>query len=372
MQRLKPRALSNPARSGSVMVGVLFSGILVACGLYAVSAYAAGTWGVIDVKATQVGVRVNYLTGTEEVVEAPGYQLFFPYFQGVFLLDKSPVQFQMAGDMRRGHNEVPFLLVRSKDGSNFWFESLEIQYELIPSQAGLVLSESGSGDGYKAIWLRALARSILRDEFGRFRAEDIADPTTYEAAKKASQAQLSKLLAPHGIHLIAITTPKPRFEGQYESVIEDRKVAVQEIARLKGEMRQLGFDRERLLARVEKEMSIEREKMRGSLAKKRLSALGNELELRAMAEIYADKRMKHADAERANLSAMAQTRRTQLQREAEGLRAQVRALEDRGELVVREALIKSLAKTELHLSPMEGEREYVALNRSGSRRGTNR
>ncbi len=333
-------------RRGALLQKLLALFPLVTLGLYALCARSAGTWGWIDVKATQVAVRVNYLTGVSSVVQRPGYQVFMPYFEDVFLLDKSPVEFQMAGDVRRGHNEVPFLLVRSKDGSNFWFESLEIQYQLQPEAAGLVLNESGPSDGFKEKWMPAFARPILRDEFGRYQAEDIADPTTYEQAKEASHSRLAQLLEPHGIRLIAITTPKPRFEGQYEAAIEERKVAGQEVQRLKGEMNQLSQDRERLLARVAKEMSIAREKLRGKLDTQRLRALGEELELRADADVYAAQKQSSGQAEESRLRSAASARRASLERAAEGLQAQVAALAERGDIVVREALIESLARTE--------------------------
>ena len=65
--------------------------------------------------------------------------------------------------------------MRAADGSNFWFEDIRIQYELIPSEATTVLSDSGAGEGFKQNWVRAFARSILRDEFGKFAAAEIAD-----------------------------------------------------------------------------------------------------------------------------------------------------------------------------------------------------
>jgi hypothetical protein len=39
----------------------------------------------------------------------------------------------MQGDVDRDANHVAKLTVRANDGSNFWFDEIRIQYELVPT-----------------------------------------------------------------------------------------------------------------------------------------------------------------------------------------------------------------------------------------------
>ena len=96
----------------------------------------------------------------------------------------------------------PILTVRASDGSNFRIDDLTILYEVIPGEAGKVLHDSGPGTGFKEEWIKAYARSILRDEFGRYTAVDVADPTvyvfddTFSALDLATEARLRAALQP--------------------------------------------------------------------------------------------------------------------------------------------------------------------------------
>lgn len=333
-----------------------FAAVLVTAGCYAVLASAAGTWGFVDVKATQVGVKFDYRTGALELIERPGYQVYVPWMQEVFLLDKRPIPFVMSGDVRRGANQVPFLMVRSRDGSNFWFESLEIQYRLRPSAAPLVLEDSGVADAYKRKWLRTYARAVLRDEFGKYRAEEIADPTRYQEAKRQSRLRINGLLAAHGLELVQITTPKPRFDPDYEKAIANRKVADQEVERLAGELQELGKEREMLLAVAERDLGIEREKLKGKLATQLLELQGKDRRYRAEAEAYAAGRREKSAARQASLLADAEVIAARGSDQAESLLAEVMALEERGVEAVREALVKRLGQVEFKLEPFARER----------------
>ena len=114
----------------------------------------------------------------------------------------------MEGAYDLGANRVQKLTVRAMDGSNFWFDSLEIQYRILPAEAGHVLNESGPGDEFKQFWIRSLARSVLRDEFGRFSVAEVTDPTKYGVAIEAAQRRLEEMLQPHGLKLVQLICPK--------------------------------------------------------------------------------------------------------------------------------------------------------------------
>jgi len=319
--------------------------------LYAMLVASTGELGITDVKATQVCVRMDHLRRTVEVVDRPGYQLFLPLFQEIHLLDKRPIAFTMTGDMRRGANEVPFLTVRSQDGSNFWFESVEIQYRMLPEQAELVLRDSGTGEAYKRKWMQSMARSVLRDEFGRYRAEQIADPTTYEEARERSVQRLNQLLDGHGLQVVQLVTPKPRFETEYEQAIDQRKVAEQEVERLAQEEQQLEHEREQALAAVRKQMDIDREKALGQMRVKLLEARNEDISERADAEAYAESRRSEALAMREERRAHAETTRVIQENASAALAARVAALDEGGDAYVRETLVEALGGVEFVLAP---------------------
>ena len=157
-------------KAKQAIAGGIVALVVVVAGLMA----AMGKLGVVSVSAEEVAVKMNYVTGNRTVITTPGYQVYLPFLEEVFKLDRTPQKFEMEGRRALSYNHVPFLTVRAMDGSNFSFDELEIQYAVIPGDAGEILDDSGPGDGFKREWIHAYARSILRDEFGRYSAVDVA------------------------------------------------------------------------------------------------------------------------------------------------------------------------------------------------------
>lgn len=115
----------SPAKLMVVIVVIALIGFV---GIAAMS----GNLGFKVISAQEVGVKVNYVTGNKEVLNTPGVKLYLPFLENVFTLDKTPQKFVMAGNRSSDDNRASLLTVRAADGSNFWFETLEIQYELLP------------------------------------------------------------------------------------------------------------------------------------------------------------------------------------------------------------------------------------------------
>ncbi len=330
-----------------------FASMLVVAAFLLVVAILAfsGRMGVTSIRDDQIAVKLNYLTGSREVITTPGYKVYIPFIEGIFAFDRTPQKFVMEGTRTVDDNHVPFLTVRAKDGSNFWFESLEIQYALIPGDVAKVADDSGLGDGFKRDWIRSYARSILRDEFGRYSAVEVANPSSYQSARIESTRRLNEVLRPHGIEVIDIITPKPRFDTAYEQAIEERKVADQEVEKLEEEKKRLLNERDRRLATVEKEMEIAFQELQGDLTRERLEAEKQRIRVTKAADAYAVQRGAEGEGERQKMLAEADGLRAKYEKEAEGLRAQAEALERRGSVVVREAIIQKLADITFTLVP---------------------
>ena len=328
---------------------------------------ASGRLGVVSVDAQQVAVVVNYVTGKKEIVNTPGYKIYVPFVQEVFKFDKRTQDFLMEGQNYRNSNHVPQLTVRAQDGSNFRIDDLRIQYELMPSEAATVLHDSGAGELFKEEWIRAHARSILRDEFGRYDAVDAADPTKYKDAPLRSQERLNELLEPHGIRVTLIKTPNPRFDPEYEDAIETRKQAQQEVERLKAQYQQLEQEMEQRVAAVEREKSVEMRALEGELQKALWEAETESVQMRRSSDAYATQRRAEGEARQKQLVAEARGLEEKYRKEAEGIEAQAKALEQRGEVIVREAIIEKLLAIDFTLVPYSRDPQPKRLEHSDTR-----
>jgi len=331
-----------------VMIAAGMLGIVLVVGLLMA---ASGKLGFANIQPEEVAVIVNYLTGAEEIITTPGYEIYIPFIQEVYTFDRTTQEFTMEGNQFRSNNHVPRLTVRAKDGSNFWFDSLSIQYELIPGEVGTIINDSGTGDTFKDEWVKTFARSILRDEFGRYTAVQAANPTEYAQAPSDATQSLNELLRPHGINVVRIVTPNPKFDPDYERAIETRKEADQEVEELIARAEQLKQVREQRLAAVRKEKEVEMQQLTGSLKQAELQAEASAIEVQKSADAYATRRIAEGRGEQAELLAEARGLVAKYTKEAEGIESRALALEQRGEVVVREALIEKLMSVNFTLVP---------------------
>lgn len=345
----------------------IFGGVIALLFLvFVVGAFISGKGGIIEVKDTEVAVIVNYLTGDEEIVNRPGYKVFIPFFAQAFIFDKSPNKFVMEGEKDRDANRVRKLTVRANDGSNFWFETLEIQYRIDPNMADVVLNDSGPGEGFKENWIKAFARSVLRDEFGRFSAEQVTVMSNLEVASRASEKRLNDQLNQHGIHVMQIITPKPKFETRYERAIEDRKVAEQEVEKLKAQAEQLKRERERRLADIERDKATEYELLLGTLEKDRISEQKVAVQVTKTADAYSIGRIAEGQSAERRLTQEARGLEQQARKEAEGLTAKVEALAARGDILVREELARKFAQITFEIIPYRRDPSPTRIEHMGA------
>ena len=206
-----------------------------------------GEGGFVEVEPGEVAVIYNN-TGIgvfgddRRTITDQGARTFIPGVQSVIVLERRPQVFVMSNEAFRNKettrsflgpakkvNVAPSLTVRANDGSNFFFDRLEIHYQLIPQQAAVVVETSGPSDGYKENLILTFAREILRDEFGRYTFLEVADPGTYGAATTEAKKRLNETLATYGVEVTQIVTPKPSFDAKVEKAIEARQNAEQEV-----------------------------------------------------------------------------------------------------------------------------------------------
>jgi regulator of protease activity HflC (stomatin/prohibitin superfamily) len=342
------------------ILGIIFAGLAV------LILGSSGNLGFVKVSDSEVAVKVDYISGDKTVIETPGIKIYIPFLQEIFILDQTPQRYVMEGREMRGDSIAPYLTVRASDGSNFSFESLEIQYKIIPAMADTVLEDSGIADGFKRDWIRAYGRSILRDEFGRLSAVEVADPSSYRSARIQSTVRLNDFLKPHGIQVMEIITPKPRFDKKYEDAIAERKVADQEVERLKVKEAQLIQERAQKLARVSKEKEIEWQGLQGDLTRKKLEAEQEAIRITKGADRYKVTREAEGQQTLDRQLADAKGLRVKYTKEAEGITARTKALEMQGRVVVREAIINKLSNIRFTLVPYSRDAMPQRLEHSGA------
>ncbi|MDP6386706.1 MAG: SPFH domain-containing protein, partial [Planctomycetota bacterium] len=235
------------------------------------------------------------------------------------------------------------------------------QYQVRPEMVTTLLQDSGPGDRYKEEWVKAHARSILRDEFGRFTPVEAANPTVFLQAQAECKRRLNVALEPHGIEVVLIGTPTPKFDKAYEQAIEDRKSADQEVERLEVVLDQLVEERDQKLAAVERQKSVEMAELTGELKKELLESERQRIQVERGADAYAARRRLEGAASKAGKTEEARGLVARYSKEAEGLASQAKALELKGDVVVREALVKKLTSIDFTLVPYSRDPQPTRL-----------
>jgi hypothetical protein len=199
----------------------------------------------------------------------------------------------------------------------------------------------------------AFARSVLREEFGRFSAEQITRSEVLRDAMLRAKERLNNALAVRGLVVHEIVTSKPAFPSELESIVQRRRVADREIETLVQKLEQLRASREDRLAKLKRDKELAETLARDGLTNALAKAVRDAERAQADASIAHQAKIRAGDQRRAELVSQADSAVEKYTKEAEGFRARAEALAAQGELSVRKKLIENLAKTEIMLEPLE-------------------
>lgn len=311
------------------------------------SALLTDSAGMVEIEPGEVAVRFNntglaVLGEREQVITQQGMQFFIPGIHRIEKLERRPQIFIMEGDREVDSTHVSKLTVRAKDGSNFFFEKMEIHYQIIPSKASQVLVDNGLDDGFKLRPMRIHAREILRDEFGRYSFLEIADPTTYSRARLAAVTELNRRLQPLGIEVTQVPTPKPRFEQRVERAIEDRQRAEQEVEVQEEKRRKLEQEKGRKIQEVEQSKSQEYQGLVAQLEGEKQQAINAQIAAKREADKYSIDRLAKAEAYRLEKITRAKANEEAYRRQAEALVAKIRAVGEQGPDVLNKVIAERI------------------------------
>lgn len=308
----RPYLLILPISTLVVIIGLIFTN---------------GT-GLIEIQPGEAAVKVNTMTGSAEAITDQGMQTYIPFFQRFTEFDIEPRTLTM--DVPPNRKKVPanhdyMLTVRANDGSEFWFDRLVLHYSIIPDQVLVVYENFGTGDGYQ-VAMRHVARSILRDEYGRLDFETLADPSAYGGPGASSMARLNDIFNPLGVRVTNIDPPKAKFDDEIETAIEERQRAQQEIRTQETVRSRFVNMKGQAVAQTAKKSNAEYASLGARLRGDFENAKAHQTQSRATVDAYAVKRRSEADAQFRTLELNAGATEKAAVAQAKALRAQINAV----------------------------------------------
>lgn len=352
----RPTPVASPRsrrRAAHIVLEVL-AGLAVGAVVVALWINDSSTTGALfQVDDHSVSVIHDAWSDGVEVDDAPGYRVVRPWSQDPYKVSKTPIEYTMRGNEWVHANRTPRLAVRAADGSNFWFEEIRIQYALVPDRADVVVRDAGGDFAWHNRTMDAYARSVLRDAFGRYTVEEIGLQENLRDGTRAAKERLNEVLEPHGLTVLELSTTRAGFPKTYESVVQRRKVAEQEIQKTDQELEQLRASRAGNLAILERKKQREATQMRSGLAMDLADA--RRVAIRERNDVERDYRSRLQAGERARDEKLSEADALvdAYTKEAEGIRERADALAAKGAMAVRKALIEGLGRVQFEIAPHE-------------------
>ena len=299
----------------------------------------------------QVVVRVNNLTGSATAITQPGWVFRMPLgIHSLHVLDVSPQTFQMKGDNGEDDLHVEKLTVRASDGANFHFEDTTLIFQVIGDEAVTVATDAGVEQAYQA-WIKPYARAILRDEFGRESTITVSDPSNYGAAANRAQERLNEFLQPHGIVVTQMVTPRPKFNADYEHLIEERNRLRNELEVIRSNLERAETDRQRTLSEVDRDENKKIQERRVELESELATAVADFEKAKRTADTYKIAKIGEGKAKLAAAEARAVELELQLEANYAAKKAEIDAFKTQPVERVMQRLAERLEGVTINIEP---------------------
>ncbi len=297
--------------------------------------------GVTVIQPGEVALIKNNLFGTETKKLTNGTIVHLPFgITQVYRIDKKVQSIEMTGNPNRGDRRGDdSVQVKTNDGSNVNID-VTVQFGVIPDKIDELIKQVGRGNRFKgdAGIIRAYARSIIRDELGKMSVVEIAEPVERNRRVDDAKVRMNKEIKKFSMVVTMLSATNPRFNIEYQNMINDRKGAEQDI-RNEIEAQQTALTEQAMKkAEAEREKKIAIRKSEGELNAIKISAEAEAERIvrEASGKAYAMKK----EGERS--LAVAKNDATAIAVEglsrAEGLRKLAEAYDKGGDALVREAL----------------------------------
>jgi membrane protease subunit HflC len=303
----------------------------------------------------EVAVRVNNLSGSATAITQPGWVFRMPLgIHSLHVLDISPQSFQMKGEQDVDDLHVEKLTVRASDGANFHFEDTTLIFQVVGDEAVTVATDAGVGYSYQQ-WITPYARAILRDEFGRESTISVSSPTNYGAAATRAQDRLNEFLRPHGIIVTQMVTPRPKFNADYEHLIEERNRLRNELEVIKSNLERAVTDRERTISEVDRDENKKIQERRAELESELATAVADFENAVRSADTYKIEKIGEGQAKLAAARRKAEELTGQLEADYRGKKSEIEAFRTQPVERVMERLGQSLQGVTIKIEPWSND-----------------
>lgn len=203
--------------------------IIVLIALIGVAVLTLRTFRVQRVSGTEVGIKVNNVTGEITVIAESGTNIYNGLLNSFHLLDMTVQRLEMVSQSGRGERSGrDDLRIKTVDGSDVFLD-LTINYQLRRDMVKEIVTTSGLEDAYKYKWVRDYSRSVCRTVFGEMTTEEFYDASVRNVKAQKAMEELNHLLKPYGIEISSVIAEKFSFHKEYEERIRAKKLADQEV-----------------------------------------------------------------------------------------------------------------------------------------------
>jgi regulator of protease activity HflC (stomatin/prohibitin superfamily) len=282
------------------------------------------------VSGSEIGVRVNNLTGEVTPITQSGTMIYNGILTSFYVMDRTEQRMEMTVAADRGERQgKDDLRIKTTDGNDVFLD-LTINYCIMLDQLDSVIKSSGVGDLYKTKWIRDYARSICRTIYGELTTEQFYNAS--ERNKKATEAQdeMNKHLNPHGIMVTKVIAEDFRFHDEYLKKVREKKLADQGMLEERSKANAAREDQVVNTTRATKEKEVRVKSYEGEMKKLIVAAEAQADRALKEAESYAIKTQRDADAQYVKSENNAKALLAKGSTEAEGMRRMAEALQGAG------------------------------------------
>lgn len=203
--------------------------ILVLIALISLTVFFLVTFRVQRVSGTEVGIKVNNVTGDITVIAESGTNIYNGLLNSFHLLDMTVQRLEMVQESGRGERSGrDDLRIKTVDGSDVFLD-LTINYQIQRDKVEEVVKTSGLADAYKYKWVRDYSRSVCRSVFGEMTTEEFYDASVRNIKAQKAMLELNELLSDYGVEITSVIAEKFSFHKEYEERIRAKKLADQEV-----------------------------------------------------------------------------------------------------------------------------------------------
>jgi len=304
--------------------------ILMVVAVILFGAFVAANIRIARVAGSEIGIKINDITGAIEVVSESGTVIYNGLISSFYLIDTADQRLEMTADPQRGdRRQQDDLRIKTVDGSDV-FVDLTINYGVSRDKVDVVALTSGLGDAYKLKWVRDYSRSVCRTVFGEMTTEEFYDASIREEKANKAKDELNKILNPFGIEVRKVIPEKFRFHQEYEEKIRAKKLADQEVEEQISKANAAQQDQIFRTVEATKKKEVFLATIDGQMQQLIVQAKANADKSIKEAEAYSVQTMKGADAQYYEMEQNAKAITARKAADAEALQKLASAMEGEG------------------------------------------